>query len=150
MFFSKKEQIVKTAQGAVIPLAEVKDEVFSQGMMGQGFGIQPISGEVVSPITGTVEAVFPTKHAITLKSKKGLEVLVHIGIDTVELNGVGIDVQVKPGDKVKAGELLAKVDLAQIKAAGKGTDVITVFPNLAEEQAALFDLGSKTEVIAEW
>ena len=84
-------------------------------MMGEGFGINPTEGEVVSPIEGKVDNVFPTKHAIGLKADNGLEILVHIGLDTVQLDGQGFEILVSSGDTVQVGDPLLKFDLEYIK-----------------------------------
>lgn len=119
-------------KGKAIPLSEVKDEVFSSGALGKGCGFIPETGEVYAPADGRVEMVFPTKHAIGLKTKGGAEVLIHIGINTVELNGKGFDYFVKQGDKVSKGQLLEKFDLKGIKDQGYDTTVIVVVTNSDE------------------
>ena len=127
--FKKKEvKIVAPTTGIFKELAELSDPVFSKGMMGQGFAIRPIKGEVVSPINGIVTNIFPTKHAISLKSASGLELLIHVGMDTVELNGQGFDVQVKENQKVKSGDNLMFVNLQVLEERDKPNDVIVVFP----------------------
>lgn len=112
--------------------------------MGKGFAVVPSNGQIVSPITGTVTAVFPTKHAIGITSDKGLEVLVHIGIDTVTLEGKGFTSNIKMGDKIYQGTPIVEVDLALIEAAGLATDTIVVVTNSAEY--ANFTLLEKDEV----
>ena len=103
-------------------------------MMGDGFAVYPSEKTVVSPVDGTVVSTFPTKHAIGLKTDNGLEVLVHMGIDTVELNGEGFEVFVKEGQEVKAGDKLAEMAIDSIKAAGKDTAIMVVFTNLSDKQ----------------
>ena len=88
--------------------------MFAQKMMGEGFGINPTEGEVVSPIEGKVDNVFPTKHAVGLKAENGLELLVHIGLDTVQLDGKGFEVLVESGDDIKIGDPLIRFDLEYI------------------------------------
>lgn len=117
------ETILAPVAGEVCPLSEVKDEVFSSGAMGQGLAIKPSEGLLKSPVDGTVSLVFPTGHAIGLKSKNGAEILIHIGMDTVELNGEGFEVLVSKDQEVKAGQPLVKFDLDAIKA--KGYDLTT-------------------------
>ncbi len=90
--------------------------------MGDGFAIQPENGEVFSPVDGTITAVFPTKHAISIKSNYGVEILIHFGLDTVNLNGEGFQVYVEEGNVVKAGEILLKVNIEEIK--NKVTSVV--------------------------
>ncbi|MBU3875063.1 glucose PTS transporter subunit IIA [Faecalicatena sp. AGMB00832] len=104
--------------GEVIPLSEVPDETFASGVLGEGIGVRPAEGKVYAPFDGTVAAVFDTKHAIGLEAAEGFEVLIHIGIDTVSLNGGPFTVHVEAGDSVKAGQLLAEFDMEQIQAAG--------------------------------
>lgn len=119
-------------KGKAIPLSEVKDEVFSSEALGKGCGFLPEGGEIYAPEDGRVEMVFPTKHAIGLKTKGGAEVLIHIGINTVELNGEGFDYFVKQGDKVSKGQLLEKFDLEAVKSKGYDTTVIVVVTNSDE------------------
>jgi PTS system beta-glucosides-specific IIC component len=109
--------------GEVLPLSEVKDAVFSQEIMGKGVAVMPAEGKVYSPIDGTVEALFKTKHAIGLKSNDGVEVLIHIGIDTVELEGKYFTSHVEQGSKIKVGDLLIEFDKDSIKK--EGYDIIT-------------------------
>lgn len=104
--------------GTLIPLSEVKDDVFSEGMLGEGAAIEPDEGKVVAPCDCTVVNVFDTKHAIGLVTPDGAELLIHIGIDTVRLNGEGYDIKVKAGDALKTGDLIGTFDMAAIKKAG--------------------------------
>lgn len=110
-----EEVVVSPVKGKVIALSEVPDPVFSTKMMGDGIAVFPEEGEIVSPIDGTVIYVFPTKHAIALKSKNGLEILIHIGLETVSLNGEGFTTYVETGQEVTVGQLLVNVDLAFVK-----------------------------------
>ncbi len=105
-------------KGKAISLSDVPDEVFSAAMLGEGAAIEPSEGRAVAPITGTVEAIFDTKHAIGLKAEDGTEVLIHIGLDTVKLNGKYYDVKVKVGDKVTVGDLLVTFDISAIQKEG--------------------------------
>ncbi|WP_270346229.1 N-acetylglucosamine-specific PTS transporter subunit IIBC [Enterococcus thailandicus] len=123
------QDVYAVATGKVIPITEVGDEVFSQKMMGDGFAVIPESGEIFAPVAGKVTSVFPTKHAIGLVTDSGIEVLVHMGIDTVQLNGEPFTVFVKEGQQVGRGQMLAKVNLASLKASGKEADMIVVFTN---------------------
>ena len=124
--FKKKNVIYAPANGVVKSIEQVKDEMFSTKLLGDGFAVVPTDDLVTAPIEGTVVSVFPTKHAISLKAKNGLEVLVHIGIDTVELNGAGFDT------RVSAESVLANVDFPFLASQGKETDVIVVFTNSAQ------------------
>ena len=125
------EEVETVADGQVIDLADVKDPVFSQKMMGDGFAVEPENGKIYSPVSGTVTSVFPSKHAIGLVTDNGLEVLVHIGLETVSLEGKPFEVHVSEGQKVAAGDLLVTADLEAIKEAGRETSTIVVFTNAA-------------------
>ncbi len=126
------EAVETVANGNVIEVTEVSDPVFAQKMMGDGFAVEPSDGNVYVPVSGTVTSVFPTKHAFGLLTDSGLEVLVHIGLDTVSLEGKPFDVKISDGQKVKAGDLAVVADLDAIKAAGKETSIIVVFTNAAD------------------
>ena len=123
------EEVYSVAEGEVIALEQVKDPVFSQKMMGDGFAVEPANGNIVSPVSGTVSSIFPTKHALGLVTEAGLEVLVHIGLDTVSLEGKPFTVHVAEGQKVTAGDLLVTADLDAIRAAGREISTIVVFTN---------------------
>lgn len=131
-FFKGKEKVSAPVTGTLIPLSLVKDPVFSQGLVGAGFAIDPTEGNIYSPISGNVKSIFPTKHAMTLVTENNDEVLVHIGIDTVDLKGEGFKVFVKEGDKVGPNDKLLNVDLKYLDDYGKGKSVIVIFPNLTE------------------
>ena len=105
--------------GTLLPLSEIEDQAFASGAMGQGFAIDPTDGLVLAPCDAEVMMIFPTKHAIGLKTIKGQEVLIHLGMDTVELNGQGFNLRVKQGDLVNAGDPLVEMDLDAIRKAGK-------------------------------
>ena len=122
-------EFVSPVEGKVMELSEVEDKVFSQGIMGNGFAVELTSGTVRAPFSGEVTVVFPTGHAIGMKRADGLEVLIHIGMDTVELNGKGFSLKVKQGDYVSAGDVLVEVDLDYIKSEGKSLVSPVVFPN---------------------
>ena len=123
------EEIETVADGEVIAISDVKDPVFSQKMMGDGFAVEPENGNIYSPVAGTITSIFPTKHALGLLTDSGLEVLVHIGLDTVSLEGKPFEVHVAEGQKVAAGDLLVTADLEAIKAAGRETSTVVVFTN---------------------
>ncbi|WP_267246797.1 PTS transporter subunit IIBC [Streptococcus sp. Marseille-Q5986] len=123
------EEVYSVADGQVVALEQVKDPVFAQKMMGDGFAVEPANGNIVSPVTGTVSSIFPTKHALGLVTEAGLEVLVHIGLDTVSLEGKPFTVHVAEGQKVAAGNLLVTADLDAIRAAGRETSTVVVFTN---------------------
>ena len=112
------EVVCSPLQGSTLPLTQVKDEVFSQKILGDGMAVVPTKGELYAPADGTIESVFDSKHAISMVTAHGAELLIHIGMDTVKLEGKGFDPQVKNGDAVKKGQLLMKFNLDEIKAAG--------------------------------
>lgn len=118
-----KITIASPLKGNIVPLNEVKDETFASEMMGKGIAINPTEGKVVSPINGTVQMIFKTKHAIGLKSEDGAEILIHIGMDTVQLDGKHFTAHVKDGDKVKVGDTLVEFDMNAIK--NEGYELIT-------------------------
>ena len=128
---------VAPLDGRLVDLEKVPDPVFSQKILGDGFAIEPVNGEVVSPVNGTVTTVMDSKHAIGLTSHTGLEIIVHFGIDTVNLCGEGFRVFVKAGDKVKAGQLLLVADMDQV--IGRVPSVITpiVFTNLTGQTVTI-------------
>ena len=124
--------VVAPLQGEMIDVSEVKDEVFSSRAMGDGVAIIPTANEVYAPFDGTAEVVFETGHAIGLKNKEGIEMLIHIGIDTVNLKGKGFSLHIKQGDKVKQGDLLVTFDRDYIKQEGYDTSVMCILTNMKE------------------
>ena len=125
-------KLMAPMKGAVMGLHDVADEVFSKGLLGKGMAIEPVDGKVVSPIAGTVTTVFPTKHAIGLTDDHGMEVLIHVGLDTVSLNGEPFEALVEAGDRVEVGTELLQADLDAIKAAGLPTTTVVVITNTDE------------------
>ena len=123
------DEVHSVADGQVINIEDVKDPVFSQKMMGDGFAVEPENGQIVSPVAGKITSVFPTKHALGLLTENGLEVLVHIGLDTVSLEGKPFEVKVSEGQTVAAGDLLVEADLDAIREAGRETSTVVVFTN---------------------
>lgn len=123
------EELFAVADGSVKEIIEVDDPVFSQKMMGEGYAIVPSNDNVYAPVNGRVTSVFETQHAIGILSDAGLEVLVHMGLDTVELNGAPFTVHVKEGDLVTPTTRLAEMDLAAVEQAGKKTDILVVLTN---------------------
>jgi len=118
--------------GTIVPLEAVEDPVFSSGMLGKGVGIEPDHGELFAPADGTISLVARTKHAVGLTTADGAELLLHIGIDTVEMNGEGFQSFVKQGQAVKAGQRLMRFDLDKIRVAGHGTTVLVLLTNSSD------------------
>ena len=131
-----RTSIVVTApfSGTLVPLSEVPDETFASGVLGEGIAIEPSDGLFCSPVDGTVETIAETKHAIGFAADNGLEILVHVGLETVSLNGDGFEILVKEGDKVKAGQPVAKADLALIRERGLKTITSLVVTGGADEK----------------
>lgn len=138
------EELFATVNGTVIGISEVNDPVFAQKMMGDGFAIQPTDIHVFSPVTGTITSVFDTQHAIGILTPAGAEVLVHMGLDTVELKGAPFTVKVKAGDHVTSETELAEMDLEAVIAAGKATDIVTVITNADRVAGLTVTLGEAT------
>lgn len=128
----EKEEIVSIADGNVIPLSEIPDPTFAGEILGKGAAVQLESDEIYSPVNGTIASVFPTKHAIGLLSDDGVEVLIHVGIDTVQLEGKHYDVKVETGQKVKKGDLLLVCDRAAIEKEGYKTVTPMIISNTAD------------------
>ncbi|MDU2663112.1 MAG: glucose PTS transporter subunit IIA, partial [Clostridioides difficile] len=128
VFNENNENFVSPAKGKIVALENVPDETFSKKMLGDGFAIDIIDGKIVSPISGKLETVVSSGHAFGIKGTNG-EVLIHVGIDTVALNGDGFDVAVKQGDMVKQGDVLVNVDLKRIHELGKSTLTMVLFPD---------------------
>ena len=130
-----RSSIVVTApfSGKLVPLSEVPDETFASGVLGEGIAIEPSDGLFCSPVDGTVETIAETKHAIGFAADNGLEILVHVGLETVSLNGEGFEILVKEGDKVKAGQPVAKADLALIRERGLKTITSIVLTGGADD-----------------
>ena len=131
----KTAQLVSPLAGQVKPLSQATDPVFSSGVMGQGVVIEPSQGELVSPVNGTVTVLFPTKHAVGIVSEEGVELLMHIGMDTVSLDGKGFEAHVAQGDKVVVGQQLISFDMDVIKEAGLVTETPVIITNQDDFQA---------------
>ena len=127
-----REVICSPINGNVLPLSEAKDDAFAQGLLGNGVAIDPADGKVVSPVDGTVMTLFPTKHAIGLVSDNGAEILIHLGMDTVKLDGKYFEARVKQGDKVKKGDVLVTCDVEAIKAEGYSMITPVIVTNTAD------------------
>lgn len=140
---NKAVSIVSPLTGSIVPLSEVNDEVFSKAIMGKGVAVLPTIGEVRAPFNGTINAVFPTKHAIGMTSEDGVEVMIHVGLDTVELDGKGFTTHVKNNDVVKANDLLLSFDIEAIKQAGY--DIVTpVIITNSDEYIDIIETNEKT------
>lgn len=118
-----KKQILSPVSGKAVPMSEVNDPTFSQEILGKGVAVIPSEGRVVAPASGEVLVMFETKHAVSIRTEEGAELIIHIGLDTVNLRGEHFTAHVAQGDHVKAGDLLVEFDIEAIK--GAGYDVIT-------------------------
>ncbi|AZK48124.1 beta-glucoside-specific PTS transporter subunit IIABC [Paenibacillus lentus] len=136
----EKEVIVSPLEGKIMPLEQLPDEAFASGAMGKGVVIEPLIGRLTSPVNGTVTTVFPTGHAIGIMSDAGVELLIHVGVNTVKLKGQFFDKKVKEGDRVKQGDVLLQFDVEQIRAAG----FVTATPIIVTNSASYLDV-LKTE-----
>lgn len=128
----RKETIQSPIEGQMMPLSTAKDQAFAEGILGKGVLIHPTKGEVIAPFDGTVMTLFPSKHAIGLVSDNGLELLIHIGLDTVQLNGEHFTAHVKQGDKIKQGQKLVSFDKEAIEAAGYSVETPVIVTNSAD------------------
>ena len=128
----QNETLVTPIVGDVVALADVNDPVFSSGAMGQGIAVKPSQGVVYAPADAEVSIAFPTGHAFGLKTTDGAEVLIHVGIDTVSMNGEGFEAKVAQGDKVKAGDVLGTFDSNKIAAAGLDDTTMVIVTNTAD------------------
>jgi len=144
-FLKKKEKaqwsdsdVLAPASGAVIPASEIRDEVFAKEMLGKTLAIEPIEGRFVSPANGTLEVMFPTGHAYAVRMKDGTALLIHIGINTVNLKGNGFHVYAKQGESVTAGQLLVKADLNAIRTAGLETTTMLIITESPKDHAISF------------
>ena len=146
----KSSVVYSPAAGKVVELSQVSDHIFAEKMLGEGIAIDAPNGEVVSPVTGVITTVFKTKHAIGITDENGVEVLIHIGIDTVKLEGKYFEVFCTEGQTIKTGDLLVKFDGEKIKLAGYESSVIVVVTNtndfvsvLPEKTRGQVNLGEK-------
>ena len=132
-FFKKKKTseliIGSPVKGKTVPLSSVNDPTFSEGMLGKGAAILPSEGKIYAPADGTIETLFDTLHAFSLSTADGVEILVHVGLDTVKMEGDGFTGYVHSGDAVKKGDLVLEVDLDKVKAAGYDTSTLVVICN---------------------
>lgn len=138
--------ILQPLEGEVVPLDVVPDPVFSQKMIGDGFAVNPTNGTVVSPVDGEVISVFPTKHAVSVKSTDGREILIHVGLETVSLNGEGFTSFVSDGERVQKGQKLLEADFELIKEKVPSTITPVIFTNLAEDEKVVIE-GQEVKII---
>ncbi|AQP54399.1 PTS glucose transporter subunit IIABC [Vagococcus penaei] len=139
--------LFSVSNGRVIPIGAVADQVFSQKMMGDGFAVLPSSNDIYSPVRGEIMSIFPTKHALGIKTPEGLELLLHMGLDTVQLDGKPFELCVAEGQVVTETTQLAKVDLKSIQEAGKGLDMIVVVTNMTSDMTIeLTNLGTQETI----
>lgn len=135
---TKEAKVFAPVSGKLISIEEVADPVFSQKMMGDGFAVIPTDGDIYSPVEGKVMSVFPTKHAVGIAMKNGIEVLVHMGLDTVELDGKPFTTTVTEGQEVTSNTKISTVDLQALVDAGKDNAMVVVFTNM--DQVDAFDM----------
>ena len=121
LFGKKTDDLYAPIAGKAVPIAEVPDPTFGEGMLGNGIAIEPTDGKVYAPCDATVDMMFTTGHAVSLTTESGAEILIHVGLETVSLEGKPFDVKVASGDRVKKGQVLMIADLEAIKAAGLNT-----------------------------
>jgi PTS system glucose-specific IIA component len=147
-----EEQILAPVDGQFMAIEEVPDPTFAQKMMGDGVAIQPMNGNVVAPIEGEVISVFPTKHAVGLRGRSGMELLIHIGIETVSMNGEGFQAHVKAGDKVKPGQPLITFDMNLVNEKAVSSVIPMVVTNMERvdsfEKATVTDLKAGETTLA--
>lgn len=136
MFNSQK--LLAVADGRAVPLRDVPDEAFASEMLGKGFAVEPSSGTIYSPVSGTVDSVTDTCHAYTIRSNDGLDILIHVGVDTVKLCGEGFISLVEQGDSVRAGDVIAKADLGLIRSNGLSAITPVIVAN--HDELSSFDL----------
>ena len=149
--FGKKADNVLGApvEGKAVAISEVSDPTFGEEILGKGMAIIPTVGKVVAPIDGTIGMVFDTKHAISMTSKSGIEILIHVGLDTVTLNGEPFTAYVKAGQNVKAGDLMLEFDIEAIKAAGLETITPVVICNTDDYKDVVANVGKDVKTLDE-
>lgn len=149
--FKAKEvstELAAPITGQFVPLDQVADPVFAQKMAGDGFGVQPTSDTVYSPVSGTITNIFKTKHALGIKTDSGLEILVHIGLDTVELAGKPFEILVEEGQSVSTTTQLAKVDFEMIRESQKAETVLVLVTNMDRVKTLTFETSADVTVNA--
>lgn len=141
--FKKKKEIFSPAKGQCIDITDVKDDVFSSKMMGDGIAISPEDKSIVAPVSGNLTLLADTKHAFGIQTKEGLEILVHIGIDTVELGGEGFSTDIKANTKVKKGETIVTIDKDELEKKGYDITVILILLNGEKSDFNKIKIGEK-------
>ncbi len=148
--FGKKGEVIGApVQGQAVALSEVSDPTFAEEMLGKGMAIIPSVGKVVAPVDATVDMVFDTKHAVALSTASGIQILIHVGLDTVSLNGAPFTTHVEAGQAVKAGDLLLEVDLEAIKAAGLETITPVIICNTPDYKEIKASVGKNVNTLDE-
>ena len=138
--FNKRKYLYAVCKGRADTLSSVPDEAFSSGMLGVGYSIIPENGKISAPTHGTIGNIASSKHAYTITTKDGIDILIHIGVDTVQLNGSGFECLVKEKQKVNAADTLAYVDLDKIKGNGLPTNVVVLITNPEKVESIEYDL----------
>lgn len=149
-FFKKNKNsdtIISPVDGKIIAIENINDEVFSSKMMGDGFGVEPIDNEVKIPVSGRVVMLYPSLHAFGIEAANGVNVLVHIGIDTVELNGTGFTSMIQENENVKAGDTAMLVDFDFIKNQGYSTTVMVIVTDMGTFNKLTKSLDTPNEVL---
>ncbi|MFC6177323.1 PTS glucose transporter subunit IIA [Companilactobacillus huachuanensis] len=146
MLFQRKKTLKSVANGKIIPLSDVNDEVFSTNMMGVGYAVTDHDGKIYSPVDGKIESIFPTLHAITIKSNKNVTILVHMGLDTVDLKGAPFELFVKAGDTVNENQLMAQMNLPMLTEKNKDSAVMVVLPEVQKGSVNANDSGSIEDI----
>lgn len=144
---AEKKQILAPVAGRVIPMKDVADPTFSQEILGKGVAIVPTEGKFVAPVSGEVVVMFETKHAVSIRTDDGTELIVHIGLDTVNLRGQYYKAYVKQGDRVKAGDLLVEADLEKIKAAGYDVTTPVIICNTSDYPSMVCHTGMEVKAL---
>lgn len=148
-FKNNKEILVSPIEGTIVPVTEVSDPTFGQEIVGKGIAIQPANGKVFSPVNGSVSMLFETKHAIIITSDQGAEILIHIGLDTVNLKGQFFTTFASVGQKVKPGDLLIEFELEELKKAGYDTITPMVVCNMDKFKDIKIKTGSNQNLLSE-
>lgn len=145
--FGKKVQVELKApiSGVVVPIEQVPDEVFSSKMIGDGVAIDPQEGIIYSPVEGEIIQAFPTKHAVGIATKEGLDILIHIGVDTVKMGGEGFEMFVKIGDQVRVGDKLVTFDLQKIREKAKSTITSVLITNIDQVKSMQSTAASRVQ-----